>query len=1802
MTNYRINPSINVNGFINLTQEQVGVVVPNETVNKIENPSFEMPLYRSDGTLKQFNWRFNNDDDNLGLPYPVTFHHGYSGSFSWKALLRNSKDYISYGYEKGIIPNKNEKKHDILSFYCYCVEDVYTPEIRRDPVPPNPNFIESHDHTFVLTIYGMDTQSRYDSNNTIFEQIISHEFTLTSLPKNKIGNQSDGISGSSSPHFIPWNRIVYHIPQIVSEYKYFCFTIHKKNTNPIDSYNTYFIIDAVQCEEQLLSETATMYFDGSYVGFNIIKYPLDFQWSGNSFQSQSFRSQHTRVNGKIVSLNEYCNFYVKEISGLEIPSTETSAYTYTLRDGQKFVEQIIRNKQITISGRIITSSEYVLMQSFAKFQDLIGKNPFSDPEPIRLIFTLSFTNGMRLLPVYIDVVYASGLEMNTANIFQQDVEIVFDIVSTHLQYQNDSASSMLSESPTFDQFNTMDANVLRDIGGFVYYNKSTEQWEIPQNIGLYTSTDVRYQSELPYNYSGVTQSYDAKTYYTVGDVHVVKEDKNGIIWIGGRFDVLQIDAYYTTISSPETRVPVTLQFRVNNIVGIRKRLMSGTAFIIENIDDIENIENGPNFSSVNYISDWQIITLLNASERYSQSDELNPVSFVGIPGNSTVYAIEFTPDGTMYVGGKFYLQYGGRIFSNFIAFSPYNDEAQNVSLYIPESTYDYVASNLSTIPNDYNQTLYDTQGKGIYRTNWVNSAIPYCKYGMFTNVGIVGTNTGDSLSIVYDIIYDYQNECLYLAGTFVSVYVENNLHTAIPVRRLAKYDVNTKSYYHLGDNTGAVLGGIAPNTATLSSSIYGKKIVIQYIGNGVRLYVIGEFVNVGITSSNFASRGIAIIENTNDTPNDFEYLQTGGGGYVEPTSSTSAVFHDIVVTGDDRIFVGGNFNRLLVGSKLPVKATGIAEYRNSQFVDVTRALDANFYPDNYDELPAVKSIAYDSQNNLYFVGNFTNSYNSSIVDSIGKWDNQDFVGLGINFIPFGSKVLQKIFIDSGDNIYVFTGPNTTKTTLVRSLYTDTYTFTPSANVINIWQNIVNSQYKTIFKQDNINIEFYSIKEISGKTTYVAGQIHSSVRCSALLSSELQHYADYDTTFIAGKFDYIKIGDISFRVNNLVGIRYDESQKPFPYKILAFSNGMTPYYDSGPQGEDLPFIGVELEERNNVTNTAIFSIDVITEYNEETMSTYPKHLYVGGRFDFYAQGYEEDGESIRKIRCKNFIDIELETDEYDLVFNVPENYEQDISVPYINYGNYRTPGPAGEYNVNDAVYVVKATWDGFANSIVRNDPELVFIGGDFVRVTNTSTGRNDRALQSRRIAVYSRSTAYSSFISIPNSYYKIDLTQDTSATSMGAATGITSHNANIFVKSLSYTNWLSSDVHQSVLVAGGSWSAGGGNPFRVGSSSFTNASIIPLAKIGIYHSSFISPMVYTMPATSGSLRYVLDGEYDGGDNVFLIGSFIESSSSQTHIGQMQGDAYSSTVTSLGVFGYNWENVYESALGIPYVPVSLYRNELTGAMIISGGVGNIPNLFADKTIIKYNGDDVLYAANYPYANVNLPQVTYEINVGTSYIITQPERKFNQAPSESTGKAFNLQVSNLDSDLDYSLSVPYQNYTNTLYDAIVMQEFVCNNTGTAIVYPTISIYNPFRVSQQNCFLQVITNVTSRQSLYLNVTLQPNEIIRVNTQRERINVVSNIRGDITNIIFNSRNVSKSNFNGSDIFHLVPGKNTIRCGPVFPMSRYYYDENSTLESNILFDTNENIMIPNVVVSISWTIAFNSIHDALDSNINPLLL
>lgn len=1770
MTNFRENIQPNADAFINIAETQLRVIVPNETVNRIENSSFESPIYTTSGYLEQYNWQY----DWLGspLPHPVTFHHAYSGSFAWKARMTYSDMMISYGRTRAIQPTNVNGYHDVLSFYCYAIEDA---------IGSNYNaLVGSHEHEFSLKIYGVNKMNVLTDAPPEF-LVAEHKFTLTSLPKSSIGDKSNGVSGSKTPHFYPWNRVIFHIPSTVADYSYFYFTINKVESNPVNTYDTYFVLDAVQLEKQPTSKTATTYFDGSYEGFNTRKYPYDFQWVGEPYRSASIRSGDTRVSGEVVDVNDYCNFYLKNIEGLSSPNKETALFTRTFRDGQDFVEQIIRNGPITITGRIVTSSEALFMESFARFQELVGKRPFAEPEPVRLIFTLKFTSGTTLLPVYVDVAYQSGLEMETANQFQSDISITFDVVSTHLQYQNDSASNMFNDSPTFDQFNTMNVDILRDAGGLFYYNKSEEQWTIPGNIGVFKFTDVEYTSLLPYDSVGIYQSYDVKSYYTVGDVHVIKEDANGIVWFGGRFEIIEFDAYY--IDDNLVKRDVRLQTRVNNVVGIRNRAMSGTAYVLPEINNtnISQRENGADLLEVEFVSDWQIITLLDAPTRYSMSKEQNPDAFIGIPGtNSIVYSIEFTPNGSMYIGGKFDFTFGGRRFVNIARFRPYGSDEQNVVLYNPETLYGWVSLNRNTTG------LRTGLGRGKYRANWVNSAIPYAKYGVFEDIGVIGSGTGDNISLVYTITYDAINECLYIGGTFTNVANMRTPYDSFNASRIVKFSVNNSNFLPINDGNAA---GIQPDNITASSDVFVRKILVQYTPSGSRIFACGKFTKVGLTSSPLNSYGIAIITCKSNSPNVFVYRDTGGGGFKNATPAESATFYDAIITKDERVFVAGDFNRLNKNTTPYVRVTGIAEYRYGNFVDITRGLEADYYEDVYEEFPSVRSMASNSMGEVYLVGNFTNIKNRQSLDGVAKWNGEEYTGAGIYFLPRLNKVLQKVFVDQADNVFLFTGPNTEKTTIVRALFSDTYTYTPPNNIDIVWQKFPYSVLKSVFKSDSLEIEFYSYQTIGNRKTRVAGKVNA-VCTVGERNSSIRRYANQETVFIGGKFDYIKIADTEFRVNNLVALRYDELQNPFPYKVLVFANNNSPYYDAGSQGEDLPYFGINLTDRAGVTDSQVFALDVVTENVGGNMV--PRRLYVGGRFDTTGTGYQDDENTVIKTRFKNFIaiNLELNADNSDLMFNIPENYEQNISVPYMNYAKYISPGYAGTIGVNDAVYTIRATSGGFLGSISRTDPGLVFLGGSFTELYNGET-----AIPARRIGVYTRNASY---LSTRNRYYKIDFTQNATATGVEPGTAFST---DIYVNTMEYTCYRTvvTNTFDTTLIVGGKWSSGA-NAFIAGNgTSVTDGSLV---KIGIVNGAKNSPEVeYDMPSLS-NLEYIQDSTYDDGTDVFLIGDFRKtfSGTSQENILKVVGSASSDAVTFNLVSSYNWPNIYESAKGLPFVPKYVNRHTLSGALMFTGRIsGSTTNLFVDKTAIKYNGSTKpINAANYSYGTVNVPQVTIETS-GTVAAIESPPRRQLQAPSLSVGRAIELQRS--ENNDDFTFSIPYEDYNNTLYDAAVMQTFNAYNNGTASVYPTISIYAPFKPNSQiEPYIQVITNVTTKQSLYLNLRLQANELVRIRTERDRISVISNLRGNISNVILNARNVALSNLDGPQLLRLVPGKNVIRYGPTFPMQRYFATTFKLAELD--YNLNRNVVVAPIVVSLSWSIAFNSIYDALYSEVNPLLI
>lgn len=1773
MTYYRENKSGDVNSFYDITKPQVSVVVPNGTMNRIENPSFEIPYYKN-GVLGQYNWGFYS---TIGSPHPVTVNHAYSGSFAWKARLNYNTDSIYYGVDRGIQPTVEDLHHDVFSFYCYGVLDGKSTANGNDDYAV---LIPAQEVLYRVYLYGtsMSYSSSEDRANIGYK-----EFTITTLPKDSLGDIENGISGSKNPHFYPWQRIVYDIPDDAKNYNYIHFEIRAMFDSEPEGFDNYLVVDAFQWEKQQYNVGATMYFDGTYEGFNTKQYPLDFQWTGAPHASMSIRSESTRVSGRIVSLDEYCGFYLKDIEGMNTRETETKMYSRTFQDGQYLVDQVIRNAPITLDGRIIADNNLMYMEYFSRLQELLGKKPFTYPQPIRLMFSLSFASGLSFLPVYTDVVYKSGLEMDTASIFQGDVQISFDVVSTHFHYQNDSASNMFNDNPLFDQFNTMNVDVLRDVGGFLYYNKTEEKWESPGGLGFFKLTDSLYTSPIPYG--GLqTQQYDTKTSYVVGEINVVTEDSDGIIWVGGKFNIVELEGYY--VNGNGDKVDVRFSIRVNNIAGIRRKSMSGTAYILPTIPSVAYLENGPDLTAVTYVSEWQVVAIMDAPTRYSQSSEYNSSALIGIPGSdSVVYAIESTPQGSLFIGGEFTIDIGDRTFKNFVEFYPYGSDAENVKLYSPSSMYPYVAVNYDST------SLKSFPGRGFRRTNWVNSAVPYVKYGIYREVGFVGPYAS-TLSKVYDIKYDTLNNCLYLGGMFTSVSNYRTPYTFESVGRFVKYDIATRKFV----NMNTVTFGVNTDDLTAANTIYIKKLLVQYVANGVNVIAVGKFKGAGKAASLVDTWGIASFLISPKDSNLASAELTGGGGYLSSAPLESATFYDVVTTADQRVYVSGNFDRVNRSILPNTKVTGMAEYRNGSLIDITTGIESSYSRETYQDVPTVTSMSPNSDGDIYLVGNFTNVKNRQTLDGIARWDGRDYYGIGIYFIPTLTKMLQRVYLDDSDNIYLFTGPNTQETTIVRTLDTELDSYTLPTSVDVVWRNLDYPALQAVFKERNLNIEFLSKVPTFGGTTTVPGAVNAAVRVSPNIppaSRPNPRFATQETVFIGGRFDFIQIGDTSFRVNNLVAIRFDQNMNPFPFKVLAFSNGVTPYYDWDSGGRNQPFIGLPMRGRNGVTGPTVHSLDVHVELKPNG-SYVPTNLYVGGKFDFDADGYNKGDIVASNVRVKNFLDIELQlnNDETDLQFNTPGNNELNISVPYINYGYYRSPGLCGTDGVNDSVYTVKSTYTGFQNAL-QVDPGLVFIGGDFTTVTSNGT-----EMPARRIAVYTRSVTWGqSTLTSAKQLYKIDYTQDGTAAGVQAAAA---YSTSISVRSLEYVDWQSKVTSPAAITATTSLMIGGQfnnatNPFVAGVYSLSTGRNI--MRIGIVAPSKSAPFPSSVQPTALTGNLVYDMAYNNHQRMGVVGNFALGTSlnAVSVHGNSSSDALTVAAFSSVDFGYVYSGV--DAFN-NFSPNYIKYNDVSDSFVVTGGTSS-GNLFKDTTAIMYasSPDNIVYPANYAYSNVNLPQAgVLGTGVGD---IQQAERRLLQTHTGTTGRAFPLKITA--SGTNEPMLVPLETNVNTLYTAVPTQTFNCFNTGTTSSYPTITFYSPFKGNyDESVFVHSITNVTTKQSVYLNLFIRPGEVIRIRTDRERISVVSNISGEITNSILDSRNIQKSRVEDAQIFRLIPGKNVIRYGPLLPKQRYF--RSGSVYTGLVYNENENVVVPPVVIALSWTISFNTMNDAIYTAVNPLIL
>lgn len=778
-------------------------------------------------------------------------------------------------------------------------------------------------------------------------------------------------------------------------------------------------------------------------------------------------------------------------------------------------------------------------------------------------------------------------------------------------------------------------------------------------------------------------------------------------------------------------------------------------------------------------------------------------------------------------------------------------------------------------------------------------------------------------------------------------------------------------------------------------------------------------------------------------------------------------------------------------------------------------------------------------------------------------------------------MLQSIFVDSADNVYAFTGPGSEKTTVLKTMYNDISAFSRPTSVEVAWTNLEYTTLREVFGTDDLDIQFFCRTWTDSGVIQTAGKVYTAVRLNSTGSTSLSTYASKDIIFIGGRFDYIKIADLYFRVNNLVALEYDPNCNPFPYKVTVFSPGESPYYDEGTGGEDGPFFGINCDDRRGVTDGAVFSIDVKTQVVGS--NTIPTYLFVGGRFDFTARG----------VRYKNFINIQLQRNDDNtwIKYNNPENYEARLSVPYMNYATYKSPGPCGAYGNNDAVYAVKASFGNFLSGASHTDPNIVFIGGDFKNIASGNV-----AVQANRFAIYTIGTGFHTSLNKANAYYNIALSQTLSGQGINPSTA---WSKDTFVRTIQYANLrtVSGITYDTTALPMGSWTYTGDNVVSNATSVSTGS---PIVRVGVIPNTGTNQPFNVgglTTALTGSNQFITSADTDLGTNIWVVGSFV--SGTQQNTVRLTGSTSSSVIANSIVAANDWTNIYKSSLGLNHVPTHVFRSKYASypSLFITGANKTPATLFADATIVKYNTVNNYFAANYAYGNVNMPQVTTDLDDGTSFSTKGVERKYMQAATYDVGYPLAIQSNTART----TVSIPYQNYTNTLYDANIMQTFNCYNNGTVSVSPTISIASPFKGNVNiTSYVHVITNVTTRQSINLGIWVQANEIIRIRTDKERISVISNIRGDMTNAILNTRNIRRLKTENAQLFRLVPGKNVIRYGPTMPMQRYF--RSGSVLSKVVYNKNQNVVVPQAIITMSWTIAFNSIHDAIYTHTNPLLL
>jgi hypothetical protein len=699
--------------------------------------------------------------------------------------------------------------------------------------------------------------------------------------------------------------------------------------------------------------------------------------------------------------------------------------------------------------------------------------------------------------------------------------------------------------------------------------------------------------------------------------------------------------------------------------------------------------------------------------------------------NNTVNALLLDPSNNqLYVGGAFtkadsentkvsIYQYT----RNVAAYNIITNEMENISQ--ADITGGYTNGSVNTTVTDYsNNCIYvgGTFTTVFDSTNTLGiSANRIARWDISNNVWSQFGNTtsnGTTGGNVFALSLNVSTNQLYVGGTFTSV--QDTTNTSLSANRIARWDISKNIWSQFGNTTSN-----GTNNPVLALSLDNSR---------NQLYVGGQFTNVqDTTNSSLSAKNIASWDISNSV-----WRQFGNTTYNGTTGGN--VFALSLNVSTNQLFVGGDFTTVqdTTNTTVPLSAKNIARWDISN--SVWRELGNTTFNGTNGK---VNALSIDISNNqLYVGGQFTTVQDTTNIKAlsanrIARWDitNNVWKKIGISIINGTNNNVNALSLDTSNNeLHVggsFTIANDKDTKF--SQYIGAYDTTTNG-----MKNISTVGINGGFTNGLINSTF---TDYSNNCIYVGGTFTIVYDKSNIDGISARNIASWDISNNVWKqFGNTLLNGTNNTVNALLldpsnnqlyvgGTFTKADDKNSRLSMYQTTQNVAAYNISMNQMENISVIDIS----SGYTNGLVLA--TFTDYSNNC-------IYVGGTFTVVFDSINIGGISARNIALWD-ISNNIWKQFGNTVFNGTNNSVRTISLDPSNNELYIGGDFTSVQDISNTTLPLSANyiarwdisnnvWRQFGNTILNGTNNIVralelnssynqlYVGGDFTKADDIST--------------------------------------------------------------------------------------------------------------------------------------------------------------------------------------------------------------------------------------------------------------------------------------------------------------------------------------------------------------------------------------------------------------------------------------------------------------------------------------------------